>query len=91
MAGAAYLVPDWKFLFHLFSCVHLLTFVALHFVCESPRWLISVGRVGEAKAVLEDVAKKNGRTGACVDAKDLDAAPAERKEHFSVVFRVAIQ
>ena len=87
MAGAAYLVPDWKFLFHLFSCVHLLTFVALHFVCESPRWLISAGKVGEAKSVLEDVAKKNGRSDVCVDAKDLHALPAERKEHFSIVFR----
>ena len=90
VAGAAYLVPDWKFLFQLFSGVHILTPLILHFVCESPLWLISVGKASEAKNIIEDIAKANGRHDICIDARDLDAMPLEQRENFSIAFKTPI-
>ena len=90
VAGAAYLVPDWKFLFQLFSGVHIMTPLILHFVCESPLWLISVGKTSEAKSIIEDIAKTNGRHESRIDAKDLDAMPKEQRENFSIVFKTPI-
>ena len=89
----AYVTTDWRIILQVFSGVHILTPVALHFVCESPRWLISTGRkskVGEAKSILEDIAKKNGRQNVSVKMNELEAGPVEQRENITIVFKTPI-
>lgn len=85
------MVPDWRILFQLFSGIHILTPLVLHvFVCESPLWLISVGKTREAKNIIENIAKANGRQNVCIDINCLDTLPMERREKFSIVFKTPI-
>ncbi|GFS14262.1 organic cation transporter protein [Elysia marginata] len=58
----AYLVRDWVDL-QLATSIYAVTLLSLYwFLPESPRWLLTQGRVQEAKAVLEKVAEANGKT-----------------------------
>ena len=89
----AYLTADWRILLQFFSGVHILTPLALHFVCESPRWLISTGansKIGEAKSILEDIAKKNGMQNVSVNINDLDAGPKQQKDNILIIFKTPI-
>jgi hypothetical protein len=50
----------------------ILIFLIMYpFLPESPRWLITVGRLEEAKAIIEKIAKVNGNSGA-IDSRELD-------------------
>ena len=92
-ALTAYLTTDWKMILQFFSGVHLLTPLALHFVCESPRWLISTGtksKIGEAKSILDDIAKKNGRQTVSVSMNDIEAGPVEQRENILIIFKTPI-
>ncbi|KAK7476018.1 hypothetical protein BaRGS_00032725 [Batillaria attramentaria] len=57
----AWLVPDWSYL-HIGSAVMGVPFLLTwFFVPESARWLAAKGRLEEAEAVVERVARVNGR------------------------------
>ena len=89
----AYLTTDWRIILQIISGIHILTPVALYFVCESPRWLISTGsnsKAGEAKGILEDIAKKNGRQNVSVNMKDLNAGPKEKSDNILIIFKTPI-
>nr|XP_045586225.1 solute carrier family 22 member 7-like isoform X2 [Procambarus clarkii] len=59
-ALVAFLVPHWQYL-ALISCVPPIIFLLfLRLVPESPRWLLSKGRVTECARILLQVAKTNG-------------------------------
>ena len=93
VALLAYVTADWRILLQFFSGVHILTPLALHFVCESPRWLISTGKkskIGEARSILDDIAKTNGRQNVSVDMNQIETRPAEKRENILAVFKTAI-
>lgn len=63
-AGMAWLVVPrlgWRWLFGLSALPGLILFAVRKNVPESPRFLFAKGKVEEAKAVLEKVAKANGK------------------------------
>ena len=58
----AYLIRDWVTL-QLVAHLPILALLGLYFfVPESPRWLIAVGRIEEAKVIIQKGAEINGRT-----------------------------
>ena len=62
LAGLAYIFNDWFSL----ALVTSVPFVSLwsywFFVPESPRWLLSYGRIDEAEAVIQNIARWNKKT-----------------------------
>ena len=61
LALLAYFIRDWRSLTMSTSLMGLVA-LALHWIMpESPKWLFSVGRVGEAEAIVRDIATANGR------------------------------
>ncbi|XP_071801158.1 organic cation transporter protein-like [Asterias amurensis] len=55
----AYLIRDWRDLQLTMSLPFLPFFILFFWFPESPRWLISKGRFGEAKKILERIARVN--------------------------------
>lgn len=53
-------VDDWRVLTLVTSLSGLAFLIMPFYVPESPRWLVSQGRLKEAKAILEHIAVKNG-------------------------------
>jgi len=61
IAGLAYGLRDWHWHLRAISGMVLIGAVLLFFVPESPRWLIARSRTDEARKILAQAAKKNGR------------------------------
>lgn len=62
LALEAYLIRDW-FTLQIVAHLPLLALLGLYFIIpESPRWLMAVGRVQEAKKIIEKGAKINGKS-----------------------------
>jgi OCT family organic cation transporter-like MFS transporter 4/5 len=65
----AWLARDW-FLIGLITTVPcLLSFAFFKWIPESPRWLLSVGKIKEAAAVIRRIAENNGTSGSLSDKK----------------------
>ncbi|XP_069753864.1 organic cation/carnitine transporter 2-like isoform X2 [Narcine bancroftii] len=58
----AYFIRSWRMLLFTLSLPGLLYIPLWWFVPESPRWLLFKGRIREAEAIIQHIAKKNGIT-----------------------------
>jgi len=61
IAGLAWRLRDWHLHLQAISAMVAVGSVILFFIPESPRWLIARSRMDEAKKVLSDASKKNGK------------------------------
>ena len=64
-AGLAWLIVPrlgWRWLLGISAVPGLIIFIIRRYIPESPRYLLVSGRTGEARAVLEQVARENGKT-----------------------------
>ena len=89
----AYMIPDWTVLLQVFSGVHILSPLILHFICESPRWLISTGiksKIGEGKTILQEIAKRNGTNDQTIEIKDISVTATEHRENFLIIFKTPV-
>lgn len=66
LAGVlAYFIRDWRTLHFAMTCAYAPLLIGLYLIPESPRWLATNDRVDEAIAILEGMAKRNGKK--CVE------------------------
>jgi len=61
IAGLAWGFRDWHWHLRAISALVAIGSVILYFLPESPRWLVARSRMDEAKQVLSDASKKNGK------------------------------
>jgi len=61
IAGLAYGLRDWHWHLRIISALVAVGAVILFWLPESPRWLIARSRMDEAKKILSEASKKNGK------------------------------
>ncbi|XP_055499258.1 solute carrier family 22 member 4-like [Leucoraja erinacea] len=62
LSFVAYFIRGWRMLILTLSLISLMSSPLRWFIPESPRWLLSKGRVKEAESIIQFMAKKNGIT-----------------------------
>ncbi|VDL65912.1 unnamed protein product [Nippostrongylus brasiliensis] len=60
--AVAYVCRDWRALALFSTFAAFVSVVNLLFLHESPRWLIHHGRIEEARRIMSDIRRKNGKT-----------------------------
>ncbi|XP_059506613.1 solute carrier family 22 member 4-like isoform X2 [Stegostoma tigrinum] len=83
----AYFARSWRILLFILSLSGLMYIPMWWFIPESPRWLLTKGRVQEAEAILQHAAKKNGVNPpmTLINELKLEVMENEKKQHFSVI------
>jgi len=61
IAGLAFWLRDWHWHLRCISALVAVGAVILYWLPESPRWLVARSRMEEAKQILSDASKKNGK------------------------------
>ncbi|XP_032885144.1 solute carrier family 22 member 5-like [Amblyraja radiata] len=87
----AYFVRGWRMLILILSLISLLYIPLWWFIPESPRWLLSKGRVKEAESIIRFMAKKNGITPPAVLFTDDELENIQNKQLKSVPFSQLIK
>ena len=59
LGGLAFAIRDWRHLVLCYSAPSLASLILYWLLPESPRWLLSVGRIEEAEKIVRDGAKFN--------------------------------
>ncbi|XP_078267187.1 organic cation/carnitine transporter 2-like [Rhinoraja longicauda] len=80
----AYFLRGWRMLILTLSLISLLYIPLWWFIPESPRWLLSKGRVKEAESIIRLMAKKNGITPPAVLFTDDELEHTQNKQVTSV-------
>ncbi|XP_041369553.1 organic cation transporter protein-like [Gigantopelta aegis] len=62
LSGLAYFIRDWRHLQLSVTAPAVLFFLYWWLLPESPRWLLSRGRLDEAEVIIKRIAKSNGVT-----------------------------
>ena len=60
LALLAYLIPNWQYLCWITSVPAFIYVILFWTMPESPRWLLTSGRIEEAEKVIRQAAKENG-------------------------------
>ncbi|XP_048459586.1 solute carrier family 22 member 5-like [Rhincodon typus] len=83
----AYFTRSWRILLFILSLSGLVYIPLWWFIPESPRWLLTKGRVQEAEAIFQHAAKKNGVNPpmTLINELKLEVMKNEQKQHFSVI------
>ncbi|ODM94865.1 Organic cation transporter 1 [Orchesella cincta] len=68
----AYLVPNWFILGWVTILMGSLSYLLLPWIPESPRWLLSVGKIEKVQEILKNIAKWNGTSDKISDEEMLE-------------------
>ncbi|XP_040907197.1 solute carrier family 22 member 4 [Toxotes jaculatrix] len=74
----AYGIREWRTLLAVLSMTAVVYIPLWWFIPESPRWLITQGRVEEAEAIVRDAARKNKVEAPPVIFKEFEAMPPSK-------------
>lgn len=75
----AYSIREWRTLLAVLSMTSVVNIPLWWFIPESPRWLITQGRLEEAEAILRDAAKRNKVQAPAVIFKETETMLPNRR------------
>ncbi|XP_035481971.1 solute carrier family 22 member 4 [Scophthalmus maximus] len=75
----AYGIREWRTLLAVLSTTAVVYIPLWWFIPESPRWLITQGRVKEAEAIVREAARKNKVEAPAVIFKEVEGMPPFKK------------
>ncbi|XP_010899166.1 solute carrier family 22 member 4 isoform X2 [Esox lucius] len=87
MPAVAYFIRGWRGLLVPMACSGLIYIPLWWFIPESPRWLLSQGRVEEAEVILREAARKNRVTAPEVifEESEVEYAQAMRDKKYNIL------